>query len=101
MNGKDYSHPASSCKGVKELIVNSDHNGLSLRRLLPNCTEPTARPVWRYSQADFDKANRLLADVDWEQLLDTPDVNQALQSWENAFKTTWKPVSQRVFYLHA
>ena len=37
---------------------------------------------------DFDKANRLLADVDWEHLLDTLDVNQALQSWENVFKTT-------------
>ena len=28
-------------------IVNSDHNGLSLRRLLPDSTKPTAKPVWR------------------------------------------------------
>ena len=69
---------------IKPPIANSDRNDLSLRRLLPNCTKPTA-PVWR---ADFDKANRLLADIDSEQLLDTPDINQALQSWENAFKTT-------------
>ena len=33
-------------------------------------------------QADFDKANKLLVDMDWEQLLDTPDLNRALQNWE-------------------
>ena len=27
-------------------------------------------------QADFDKANKLLVDMDWEQLLDTPGLNQ-------------------------
>ena len=29
-----------------------------------------------------------MADANWEQLLEIPDVNQALQSWENALKTT-------------
>ena len=52
---------------IKPPVVNSDHNDLSLRRLLPNCTKPTA-PVWR---ADIDKANRLLTDIDSEQLLDS------------------------------
>ena len=74
-------------------IANSDHNGLLLKwnwkrsSSSSNCAKPTTRPVWRYSQADFDfnKTNELLAGTNWEQLLDTSDVNQALQSWENTF----------------
>jgi len=31
-------------------------------------------------QADFDKANELLVDMHQEQLLDTRDLNQALQT---------------------
>ena len=43
-----------------------------------------------YFQANFVKANRLygpmlIGNNCW---IATPDVNQALQSWENAFKTT-------------
>ena len=69
-------------------IANSDHNGLLLQwnwKLLSNCTRPTARTIWKYSHADFGRANELLADVDWEQLLDTPDVDLALQNWESSF----------------
>ena len=48
--------------------------------------------------ADFDKANRLLADVDWEQYIAgcTPDVNKAGKMLS---RLPWKPASQRVFYL--
>ncbi len=35
----------------------------------------------------FDKANELLAEADWDQLLDCPDVNQALQNWDDTFMT--------------
>ena len=38
-------------------------------------------------QADSDKANKLLVDMDWEQLLDIPDLNQALQNWEGTCMT--------------
>ena len=34
-----------------------------------NCTKAVAQPVWRYSQADFNIANELLAGTNWEQLL--------------------------------
>ena len=69
-------------------IANSDHNGLLLTwnwRFSLNSTKPTARTVWKYSHADFNRANELLTDTNWEQLLDTPDVNQALQNWESTF----------------
>jgi len=38
-------------------------------------------------QADFDKANKLLVDMDWEQLLDILDLNQALRNWEGTCMT--------------
>ena len=47
----------------------------------------TAQTVWKYSHADFEKANELLADIDWEKLLDTTDVNQALRNWEGTYMT--------------
>jgi len=40
---------------------------------------------WRYLKADFNKTNELLAGTNLEQLLDTSDVNQMLQIWENTF----------------
>ena len=45
------------------------------------------RPVGRpsLSSLPFNRANELLTDTNWEQLLDTPDVNQALQNWESIF----------------
>ena len=48
-------------------ISNSDHNGLILkwsRKLLPYYAKPTSRTVWKYSHADFEKANELLAGTD-------------------------------------
>ena len=71
-------------------IANSDHNDLLLKwnwKLPPNSTKQTAQTIWKYSHADFDKANELLAEADWDQLLDCPDVNQALQNWEGTFMT--------------
>ena len=49
-------------------------------------------------QADFDKANELLVDMDWEQLLDIPDLNQALKNWEGPCMTSWITVSQSALY---
>ena len=70
-------------------IVNSDHNGLSpIRDFHLNILSPLHDQFGgSYSPADFDKANRLLAE---EQFwIYTPDVKQALdlQSWGNVFKT--------------
>ena len=56
---------------------------------LPNCTKQAARTIWKYFQADLDKANELLIVIDWEQVPDTPDVNQALQNWEGTVCLTW------------
>ena len=69
-------------------ISNSDHNGLLLEwswNFSPHYAKPTAGTVWKYSHADFQKANELLADTDWEKLLDTTDVNQALRNWEGTY----------------
>ena len=38
-------------------------------------------------QANFDKANKLLVDMDWEKLLVIPDLNQDLQNWEGTCMT--------------
>ena len=53
----------------------------------PTMLKTTARTVWKYSHADFEKANELPADIDWEKLLDTTDVNQALRNWEGTYMT--------------
>ena len=85
----------STPENLKECSIipptsNSDHNGLLLKwswKLSPHYAKPTARTVWKYSHADFEKANELLADTDWEKLLDTTDVNQALRNWESTYMT--------------
>ena len=66
----------------------SDHNCISLsvsqRGSSTRSTKKSPRTVWRYQCADFAKANELLDDVDWEELL-TGDVDQMWQAWEHKF----------------
>ena len=43
------------------------------------------RTVWCYHLGDFAKASELLANVDWDQLTNEPDVDQCWQTWQSTF----------------
>ena len=43
------------------------------------------RSIWKYDNADFDKANRVISDADWSFLKDQIDVDVAWDLWEQKF----------------
>ena len=69
-------------------ISNSDHNGFTLNwNWKSTCNLPNKNRwrVWRYVHADFDKANELLCNTDWDQLIAPDSVDLLLSHWENHF----------------
>ena len=76
-----------SCSTVSPLST-SDHLGILPTYKLPTTNKrprSCRRTVWCYSQGDFEKACELLDRVDWEQLMDEPDVDQCWQSWQSTY----------------
>ena len=63
-------------------LSNLDHLGLSL--LMKHCNVPSVshprRTMWRYNLADFDRANKLLCDLEIDELLDPASIQR---SWKN------------------
>ena len=83
------SHPSNlvSCKTISPLST-SDHMGISLIYKLPTAFKrprQCRRTVWCYHLGDFAKASELLANVDWDQLTNEPDVDQCWQTWQSTF----------------
>ena len=83
-----------SCETISPLS-NSDHLGLLVssqwkhsRPLLNR----NARMVWMYNNANWEKANDLLAATDW-QLLITGDIDE---SWENWQKRLLEVMHERI-----
>ena len=76
-----------SCSTVSPLST-SDHLGILLTYKLPTTNKrprSCRRTVWCYSQGDYEKACELLDRVDWDQLMDEPDVDQCWQSWQSTY----------------
>jgi len=68
-------------------LSNSDHNGifLNLKCQSTRFNTPTKRrPIWKYKLANFEAANEILSNVDWNSLLDD-DINQAWYNWQAQF----------------
>lgn len=42
---------------------------------------------WNYRRADFEKANQLLSDVDWNSLFESGDINFIWDCWKKKFFT--------------
>ena len=71
-------------------IGNSDHCGPIIDwKWKPSYSHPRSRlnrrQIWRYAYVDFDKANEMLSNTDWDQLIDCSDVDQSLLNWEICF----------------
>ena len=66
----------------------SDHNYINLnvtyRCGTTKYNKKSNRTIWRYQQADFDRANNLLNEVNWDELLEG-DVDQMWYAWEEKF----------------
>ncbi len=65
-------------------LSNSDHNGISLNlkcRSTRLNAPTTRRPIWKYKLANFDVANEILSDVNWDRLLDE-DIKQPWNNWQ-------------------
>ena len=77
----------TSCSTISPLS-SSDHLGILLTYKLPTTNKrphSCRRTVWCYSLADFEKAREMLDSVDWDQLLDEPNVNQCWQTWQSTY----------------
>ena len=46
-----------------------------------------SRTIWRYTHANFEKANQLISDFDWSFLEQETDVDTAWNKWEQTFIT--------------
>ena len=51
----------------------------------PSSVKTRKRIIWRYLHADFDKANSLISENDWNFLDDVTDVDVIWNSWEEKF----------------
>ena len=85
-------HSFSRCCTLPQL-ANSDHLGLSLVMDYPRVPSvpPCCRSVWRYNRADFDLANELLCETDFEQILVPGDIQA---SWIQ-FKTVFLDIMEQ------
>ena len=74
------------CETVPPL-ANSDHNGILLqwKWRITKGVKTAPRPIWRYAQADFELANQLLSECDWDELLESDSVDQCLEAWNEYF----------------
>ena len=89
-----------SCTTVKSLqlvacnvirpLSNSDHNGMhTTLKWFPNSTsiKNPKRTVWRYSHANFERANCILVATDWSFLDVQFDIDALWSTWEQKFMT--------------
>ena len=75
-----------SCKTIPPLS-NSDHLGLSLQSQWKHASQPQSHPkriVWRYPHADWQRANNLIQETDWQPLI-TGEVDTSWNNWKNRF----------------
>ena len=86
------SHPQllKQCR-VTPPLGTSDHNCIHLSVTHQSSTskpskkkKKSQRTIWRYQQADFDRAIELLDEINWEDLLNG-DIDQMWTTWENRF----------------
>ena len=81
------SNPSSlqHCSVIPPLS-NSDHNGVELS-IKWKSGNPKLRPqtIWKYSLADFSRANDEIEHVDWDTLLLDRNIDEAWQLWESTF----------------
>ena len=67
--------------------MRSYHNGVKLElrwkvrqvKQVQQCS----RTIWRYANAEFGKAKRMVEEVDWDSLLPEDDVDLAAANWHN------------------
>ena len=72
---------------VVPLLGNSDHSGISVcLKWSSKCSPPKqkCRSVWRYSLADFDLANSMILEADWDWINSAPNVDVAWRRWEDS-----------------
>ena len=79
-------HFFSDCCTIPELS-NSDHLGLMLTMRHRHVSQaPTPRgSVWRYNLANFELANDLLCDVDFDEILDFNDIQKSWMQFKAVF----------------
>ena len=70
-------------------LANSDHLGLhiSLQLKVPTLSKRShsrSRTIWRYSHADFDLAQQLIAETNWDDLI-TDDIDSSWLNWQSKF----------------
>ena len=82
----------SECNTIPQLS-NSDHYGVSLT-MRHHHAAPVLTPrriIWRYNLANFELANDLLCDIDFDEILDPGDIEE---SWRH-FKTIFMEVMEQ------
>ena len=62
--------------------------GIFLSYKIPSANKrprSSKREVWCYSHGDFEKANGMLDQIDWEHIIDENNVNVSWNNWQNVF----------------
>ena len=77
----------SLCKTLP-LLANSDHNGIifSLQNVKtkPNPIK-APKKIWRYNHADVNSAVNMIAEIDWDTILSSSDVDDCWMRWHTTF----------------
>ncbi len=80
-------HQLTECRVISPL-ANSDHCGLRLSLKWRTYDRPEPLPprrVWKYKDADFQKAEEMIGAVDWSAILSADDPDSAAIVWKNKF----------------
>ena len=69
-------------------LANSDHNGIifALQNIKPK-PNPIKEPkkIWRYNYADFNTALDMIAEIDWDTIFSSSDVDDCWMRWHTTF----------------
>ena len=94
------SNPLSS--NFKVILIpplsNSDHLGIELQLKLKGSSGSkyrSRRLVWKYAEADWERASELICACDWNTLL-SDDINVAWTNWQHTFLSIMEKVIPRV-----
>ena len=69
-------------------LSTSDHIGIFLSYKIPSANKrprSSKREVWCYSHGDFEKANEMIDQIDWEHIIDENNVNISWKNWQSVF----------------
>ena len=93
-------HPCITSTPKSNPLANSVHLGIELifQTRLRKVKQPqTIRKIWKYELADFNHANELIDEYDWNSIL-CNDIEESWKNWKQHFLDIMNQTIPHTFY---